>query len=150
VRINRAVFGIGLCIYLTSFFLIAASGPGPAPDPGSRGYSWAWWALVIPWQEVGLWSQTPWLLPAVAVVGLINPVFLIGVVMLVMHYRRCFTVLRIILLAMLPLCWVPFLFGIHPRPGYALWIIGMVVTLFSNRREQPSASSVLFKPTVAN
>jgi hypothetical protein len=150
VRINRTVFGIGLCIYLASFFLIAASGPGPATHPGSRGYSWAWWALVIPWQEIGLWSPTPLLLPAVAVVGLINPIFLIAVVMLVVHYRRCFAVLRIIVLSMFPFCWIPFLFGIHPRQGYARWIIGMVVTLFSNRREQPSASSLLFKPTVPN
>lgn len=150
MRINRAVFGIGLCIYLTSFFLIAASGPGPASDPGSRGYSWAWGALVLPWREIGLWSESPVLLPAVAVVGLINPIFIVGLLMLVMHHRRCFVVFRIILLSMFPFCWLPFVFGFHPREGYALWIIGMVLILFSNRREHPSTVSLLSKPTTAN
>ena len=146
VQMSRTALGIGFCIYVSSFFLVAASGPGPESNAGSRGYFWAWWALVLPWSELELWSnRTAILLPATAIVGLINPVFLMAVFALVMRLERFFTVLKIVLLSMLPFCWVPFLFGIRPREGYALWIIGMVLTLFSNRtdRSTPSLHSKL-------
>jgi hypothetical protein len=150
VKTSRRIFWIGLGIYVISFSLVAVAGPGSKTNPGSRGYWWAWWALVLPWDQIDLWTKAPEILPATAVVGMINPMFVAAIFALVRQYRRTFIVLRIILLLMFPCCMVSFVFmRLHPREGYVLWIIGMVLVLFSNRREQSAHSSSLFK-SVAN
>jgi hypothetical protein len=139
---NRALFWIGLVIYLTSFFLVGATGPGREANANLRGYAWAWWALVIPWEQIGLWTRAPEILPATAIAGIINPLFFAATFALVSGCRRSFTILRIVILLIIPFCWVPFLMGFHPREGYALWIVGMITVLFSNRRESTPVGPV--------
>jgi hypothetical protein len=142
------VFWVGLLIYFASFFPVGAAGPGPAPGHGSRGYFWAWWSLAIPWLNIDLWTQGAGsiLMPATAVVGLINPVFMITVFALVKQYRRLFVALKMILLVMFPFCLVPFvLFRFHPREGCALWVTGMLLVLFSDQRAGSEEVSVMGK-----
>jgi len=141
-------FWVGLLIYTASFFLVGAAGPGPAPGHGSRGYFWAWWSLAIPWLNIDLWSQGAGsiLMSATAVVGLINPVFILTVLALVKRYRRPFVALRIVLLVMFPFCLVPFvLFGFHPREGCALWGTGMLLVVFSDQSAGNEGVSVVRK-----
>ena len=142
MKTNSKMLWIGLSLYLGSFLLIGATGPGPAPGHGARGYFWAWWALAIPWLNLDLWTQGAGfiLMPATAVAGLINPVFIVTSLALVKPFWRLFFALRIVLLGMFPLCLIPFiLFRFRPREGFALWILGMMLVLFSSRRE-PSLS----------
>ena len=150
MKTSQRIFWIGLGTYVVSFFLVGVTGPGSEPNPGSRGYLWAWWALVTPWEQIGLWTKAPGLLAATAVAGLINPMFTAAVLALLGHCRRVFIALRITVLVMFPFCWVPLLLGFHPREGYALWITGMVLVLCSYRREQSLQPSSLFKSTTAN
>jgi len=69
--------------------------------------------------------------------GLINPVFIVtaflepsGV------YARRVPVLRIMVVIMIPFCWIFFAtsrFDVYPRGGHFLWIIGMLIVLFSGQ-----------------
>jgi hypothetical protein len=46
--------------------------------------------------------------------------------------RRTFAVLRIIVVLMIPFSWVVFDYEeLYPREGYFVWIIGMLLALFS-------------------
>jgi hypothetical protein len=138
--INRKLFGVGLLIYVTSFFLVGASGPGSQlaqSDP--RGYFWAFWALVLPWTEIDLWTRGagPFLMPATVIVGLINPVFLLAVVSLVKERDRLFSALKFSVFLMLPFCLVHFLlFRFFPREGFVFWTTGMLLVLFSGQPQQ--------------
>ncbi len=41
-------------------------------------------------------------------------------------------VLRIVVILMIPFCWVVFHYeSLHPREGHFVWIIGMLLVLFS-------------------
>ncbi len=153
MKTNSKMFWIGLLIYLASFFLVGAAGPGPAPGHGSRGYFWAWWALAIPWLNLDLWTQgaASILMLATAIVGLINPVFILSVVALVKSFRRLFVALRIVLFVMFAFCSVPFvLFRFRPREGFALWAIGMMLVLLSSRRERSAERGASLNLTVTN
>lgn len=148
MKINRAIFWIGLSLYVLSFFLISTTGPGAPPSRGiARGYADAWVSPLVPWVFIEQWSQgiLPILMPAILIVGLINPIFIATVIVLLKRLRRPFATLRIIVLLMFPFCGVPFIFGFRPREGFAVWIIGMLLVLFSNRRDQPSTSIPLWK-----
>lgn len=152
VKTKPRLFYFGLVIYLASFFLVGAGGPGQAPPShGSRGYFLAWWALLIPWINIDLWTKGlgPILMPATAVSGLINPIFISGVFTLVVGYRRAFAVLRVIVLSMMPFCWPLFFMGFRPREGYFVWTLGILLVLFSTSLERPAISSSPFKMTVA-
>jgi hypothetical protein len=153
MKINRATFSIGLLIYIASFFLLSVAGPGSAATRGQvRGYLCAWFALIIPWAQIESWPKgiLPILMPATVIVGLINPIFIASVIVLLKHIQRPFVVLRIIVLCMFPFCLIPFFFGFRPREGFAVWIVGMLLVLFSNRRDQPSASISLSKTPLAS
>jgi hypothetical protein len=48
---------------------------------------------------------------------------------------------------MLPFCWISFLL-FHPREGYFLWTLGMLLVLFSSFQTRSTTASIL-KPTVS-
>jgi hypothetical protein len=132
---RRTVFWIGLAGYVASFFLVAVVG---SPLVGTmRGYNCAYETLLNPWTDAGtLRHPTPVNLEeylAIAVSGLINPLFVVWVF-------KPSKLLRTVLLAMMPFCWVVFyLESLYPREGYFLWTLSMLLVSFS-RRLPPSPS----------
>jgi hypothetical protein len=66
------------------------------------------------------------------VTGLINPAFLITVVLrLCAANSRLVSILKFATILMLPSCWIVF-YGqkLYPREGYFIWTIGMLLVLF--------------------
>jgi len=47
--------------------------------------------------------------------------------------QRAFTILRATTLLIIPSCWiVSYYEGLYPREGHFLWLVAMVLALFSN------------------
>jgi hypothetical protein len=150
MKTNRLIFWLGLAVYVTSFLLVGMVSPGnPATRGPIRGYTCAWGTIVAPWVFASSWSKgiLPFLIPAIVISGLINPMFIGAVIALLRQRRRSFAVLRVIVLAMLPFCWISFLL-FHPREGYFLWTLGMLLVLFSSFRTRSTTDSIV-KPTVS-
>ena len=130
-------FAAGLLIYVFSFFL-AAVGPEPIP-----GYSCAVAALVLPVTEPQNPAQpSDWLrrlavrFVVIKVSGLINVVFVLATISgLAVRLEGWFKPLRILVLLMMPFCWVAFYTeALYPREGYLLWTLGIILVLFSPKR----------------
>ncbi len=63
---------------------------------------------------------------ALVISGLINPLFLVILTLAAMGYQQAVAILRIILLLMIPFCWVVFYsHPLYPREGHFLWVLGM-------------------------
>jgi hypothetical protein len=67
------------------------------------------------------------------IIGWINMAFLAS---LTIRWRsgdgRAFRILRTATLLMIPFCWIVFYNeGLYPREGHVLWVVGMVLALFS-------------------
>jgi hypothetical protein len=128
---------IGLLSYALSFFLIAA-GSFDATKP-LHGYFCASVPLLFFWEEARLWIHgapfiyNPLEYFSVLASGWINPVFLGA--LLITSLRPSisfFRFARIILILMIPICWIVFYYHpLYPREGYFLWIVGMFMVLFS-------------------
>jgi len=140
MSLQLKVFWTGLAIYAVSFFLLATGGSS-AGDSRMPGFFCAFYALVFPWVEAkDAWlhnmppvlGPVPWI--SLLVSGLINPVFLTTAFLdLTDQHPRAFVILRILVVVMIPFCWIffyTFPFG-YPREGHFVWIIGMLLTLFS-------------------
>ena len=134
------IFWTGILLYAVSFFLFAVGLPLPQGSP-YPGFFCAYFAFVFSFQSTHLGPPFHGrLLPFVALVvsGWINPVFLLSAFLdLTGQYQRTVNVLRIVVLSMIPFCWV-FLYSFHlyPREGHFLWILGMLMALFSARLSQ--------------
>ena len=119
------LFWIGLVLYAANFFLIAVS----MGDDSAPGYQCAWIMLIDP-----IGTAKALLHPSIStliayfsgsVVGLINAIFFLGAI--TGNY-----VLRIAPVLMMPFCWIVFYRnGYHPREGYVLWTVGMLLVLWS-------------------
>jgi hypothetical protein len=132
VKTSRIVLVVAMVLFVASFFVTAVGG-GIAPS--ILGYECASMTLFAPWGPDGLRSlrEEPLLYIALLLSGWINPVFLITMVLL----RKKSTTnaggkLRIVLLLMLPVCWIVFSKE-HARPGfgYFFWTAAMVLALYS-------------------
>ena len=71
------------------------------------------------------------------IIGWINIAFLAS---LTIRWRsgngRAFRILRTATLLMIPFCWIVFYNErLYPREGHVLWVVGMVLALFSERPE---------------
>jgi hypothetical protein len=152
MKTSRTIFWLGLVIYATSFFLVGMESPGNAATRSPmRGYTCAWTALIAPWAFAGLWSSgiLAVFMPAIVISGLINPLFIAAVIVLFRHRRRPFLILRVIVLSMIPFCWISFLL-LRPREGFVLWTLGMLLVLFSGYEALSTASSnSSLNPTMA-
>ena len=135
---------LGLVLFAVSFRLIAVRGAGAGPsDPGIRGYTCAYVALMSPWGSDGLrmLREGPVDFFAILFSGWINPVFLITMIVLLVRPKGSLArMLRIILLIMFLACWIVFYEEhLHPREGYFLWTAAMLLVLFSNKLVKPAA-----------
>lgn len=135
---ERTLLWVGLLIYTLSFALFWGGCHVPGCGP-SRGYFAAFFSLVLPLKEnpfSGRWLFHDMVFEYVALLisGWIKPVFLIVVALMLRgRYQRTVATLRIIVLLMFPFCWVVFYhYGFYPREGYFLWLLGMVLVLFSS------------------
>ena len=135
---------LGLVLFAFSFRLIAVREAGAGPsDPGIRGYTCAYVALLSPWGSDGLrmLREGPLDYFAILLSGSINPVFLIAVVVLLVRPKGSLAgMLRVMLLIMFLACWIVFYKEhLHPREGYLLWTAAMLLVLFSNKLVKPAA-----------
>src|SRR5262249_27030509 len=134
MKIHRIVALIGLLLYIGSFFLTAVKDTSANPS-GYTGYWCAYSTLVAPWGHDALEAlrEGPLLYFAILFSGWINPLFLITAGMLwAKPNGRVGAFLRIIVVLMLPACWVVFhQYKVRPHVGYWLWTSAMLAVLFS-------------------
>ncbi len=130
---QRYILWIGLLLYAASFFLIAVVGRGAA-----RGYICAYSALSFPWSgnlfgPLGIFENKLLEYVAVLISGWINLVFLVAAILAVRERSgRMLAALRIAVILMIPFCWVVFRYqDLYAREGHFVWILGMLLTLFS-------------------
>lgn len=135
---QRHISCVGLLLYAASFFLIAVVGRGPIP-----GYVCAYSALSFPWGgnlfgPFGIFENKIFEYAAVLISGWTNLVFLFATILtLCERFPRMLAVLRIALLLMIPFCWVVFRYqDLYAREGHFVWILGMLLTLFSREMAQ--------------
>jgi len=98
-------------------------------------------AFAIPLTEIklALINNVPftfpiWVLLCIFVSGWTNLVFIATVLLdLVQLHPRTVTVLRVVVLSMIPFNWIIAFYAFHtyPRGGHFFWIIGMLLVLFS-------------------
>jgi hypothetical protein len=138
---QRAIAWIGLSLYGVSFFLVAVD----APDP-MLGWSCAYFALLLPLTtplSAPVFSGSAFLYLAMLVSGWINVMFPIA---LILHasrrHRRMVVILRAIILLMMPFCWPVFYYEAlrFPREAHFVWIIGMLLVLFSEELSRLAGS----------
>jgi hypothetical protein len=136
MRLQRGIIWIGWIFYVFSFFLTAV---GPSDSRPILGYDCAYVTLFFSWEQARLWLRG---VPSISnpsdyistlVSGWINPVFLIAVVL--NSFKRSKASARvaiIILIFMIPFCWIVFYnHNLYPREGHIVWIAGMLMVLWS-------------------
>jgi hypothetical protein len=123
------VLGWAMLAYAVSFGLFAVSRGVPIP-----GYGCAYVTLVntLVMDSRFFEGKTAEYI-ALLISGWINIAFLAS---LAIRWRsgngRAFRILRTTTLLMIPFCWIVFYDeGLYPREGHVLWIVGMVLALFS-------------------
>jgi hypothetical protein len=146
MKINRILLLIGMVLYIVSFFLTAVKDTFASTSAsGYPGYLCAYLTLLSPWGHDGLrmLQASPVDYFAVLVSGLINPVFLITMVLLLRKPNsRLAATLRVVVLCMFAACWIVF-YKEHLRPqaGYFLWTAAMLLVLFSTVWFGPSVKA---------
>lgn len=139
---GKIILVVALLAFIASFFITAANDANGARNAsGPSGYLFAFMALIFPWGDIGLkmLGKRPMEFFSILLSGWINPVFLITVFLLqIKRTMQWGHVLRVVLLLMLPSCWIAFdYWHLRPRYGYFLWtaaiIMGLFADLFSNR-----------------
>ena len=148
---QRLIVGIGAALYALSFFLAATSDVHPlqitqtrdpvtadGSNPSLPGWMCAVYALFIPFWILGNGAQGQSASPpqialiALLVTGLINPLFLATFVNVLRHRQRAVEILRIVLVVMLLCCGIVFYtFGMYPREGFLVWVLGMLLVMSS-------------------
>lgn len=125
---------VGLALYATSFVLPAISSSSAAGG-AVRGYLCAWITLTVPWGHDGMnvFHDKPFVYIAILVSGLTNLVFLITAALMLMNRRQLAAIFRVLLLVMLPCSWfILYQLKFVPREGHYLWILSMLLVVFSN------------------
>jgi hypothetical protein len=132
------LFWLGMLVYVVSFFLPAVAWPGSSPPP-IVGFVAAFISLSHPLEEAIQFFQgvPPLFAPledaALLISGCINPFFLLTAFLILIDGRgRALSICKILLLLMIPFCWLFFtLRHFYPREGHFLWVLGMLLVLFS-------------------
>ncbi|MGA7916712.1 MAG: hypothetical protein WCA00_15870 [Candidatus Acidiferrales bacterium] len=136
-------FWIGLTLYALSFFLFAVDESGFLAGSPVRGYfcaelafhSWVDFRAMAPGGE---FADNRFAFVCLLITAWINPIFLF-------YCIRPIRILRRALLPMIPCCWIFFYYeGLIPREGHVLWVLGMLLVLFSDRlNPKPLAAGVV-------
>ena len=142
---NRLCFWGGFSLYLVSFWLTAVSGQHGVLAPESPSIAdWAFDTFLTPLMFIHMQSAGT-LVEDLTIAkvsfflnGWVNPAFLLVVfLMLLDKIPRLTRVLRYVLLPMIAFCWITLLYQhAHPREGYFLWTIGMLLVLFSSELQK--------------
>jgi hypothetical protein len=131
---SQKILFIALAAFIGSFFLTAVR-TADVLHLDIPGYFCALSTFFSPWSKDGLQdlSTKPVEYFAGLFSGLINPLFLAAIVMLQRKKtQRLGKKLRVIVLLMLPSCWLYFLEArMYPNVGYFLWIGAMLTALFA-------------------
>ena len=154
MKARHVIFALGTCLYVLSFFLPAATEFYKGDDRGGSGRSFsktvtgaacAVFALaplraLIESPEQRAASGTPhWsdALVALTISGLINPAFLVCLVVLALNQKSALgSAIRVVVLLMLV---APLFFFYYPgstlRPnvGYFVWTGAMLIVLFGDK-----------------
>lgn len=133
MKLPRWFVWSGLLLYAVAFALPAISAPDSPPLPG---YRCAFFVTVMqPWSpdNRALVVHAPLRYIPLMLTGWINPLFLVtAILVLLRRASRLASVLRIIVVLLIPLCWVVFHYeNVRPREGFFLWIGGMLLVLIS-------------------
>ena len=131
---NRIVLVVALAMFVASFFCASAMGSSKFITTSEfSGWFCAYVTLLMPWGHDPSLNHSLLGNMALLFSGLINPIFLVTVVLMIRERApRLVNALRIVLLLMLPSCWVVFLDQhIWPRYGYFLWVAAILLVLFS-------------------
>ena len=139
MTVERKILWAGMLVYAVSFFLVAVGGSGLYA--GAPGFACAVEAISAPLHlsDLGILAFEN---ISLHISGLINPVFLATVIlMLVRPSHRLVLIAKVALLLMAPFCWIVFHYeNLYPREGYFLWILGMLLTLFSTNLAASNSS----------
>jgi hypothetical protein len=137
-KTKAKLFWTGLALYGASFLLVAVVGTGPG-----RGYSCAFQSIFLSLADVWarLTKRPPYLTQdllesfALLVSGLINFAFLLYVLVIRLKPNDWAVIaLRLAVPLMIPFCWIVFYYeDFYPREGHFLWILGMLLVLFSDK-----------------
>ena len=132
----QGTLAVGLALYVGSFFAPAIAGSAVTPPGWAPGYICAFCAFVMPLQGLGFFGSDRLEFLSMLVSGWINPIFIVAMILALRWAdKRPFAVLRIAVLAMIPFCWIVYYKErSYPREGHFLWILGMLLILFSQRR----------------
>ncbi|HEV2990335.1 MAG TPA: hypothetical protein VG759_17995 [Candidatus Angelobacter sp.] len=143
MKINRWLFWSGLLVYAVAFALPAIFAPDSPALPGYRCAAFV--TVMQPWshENRALIHDAPLRYLPMAMTGWINPLFLVTTLLILLRKAaRLVGVLRIIILLLIPFCWVVFHYEtVRPREGHILWILGMLLVLFSVRLRQKEVVS---------
>lgn len=125
----------GVVMFAVSFILPAVREASNPHSAGVPGFTCATLTIQMPWTKDGrsILHQAPLEYFSILFSGWINPVFLVSLVLVLIKPRWRFTiVLRYIVTLMFVFCWIVF-FQLHlyPRQGYFLWMLGILLALFS-------------------
>lgn len=134
MRVKKMIL-IGIGLYAVSFILPAIGGAAvTAPSGWAPGYHCAWLALVMPFGALRSNFRYEHLeYFSMLISGWINPVFIIALAVGIQRrLARLFIALRTALLLMIPFCWIVYYKeASYPREGHFVWILGMLLALFS-------------------
>jgi hypothetical protein len=135
------LFWIGLLIYSISFFLLATG--GSVGDGRMPGLFCAFLSFFVPLKQasLALFHNVP--IPirpvpyfSLLIAGWINPVFLITAFLILAEiHQRLVAILKVVIVLMIPSTWLFFAtFRMYyPREGHFVWVIGMLLVLFSDQ-----------------
>jgi hypothetical protein len=138
-------------MYGVSFLLVALAETSASPGTQSFfGFFCASFAFCYPWVEARdvLFHNVPPLFGPLAyasllVAGWINPVFLLVACLDLTNARlRLASILRMVILGMIPFAWFFAFYEIrtYPREGHFLWLLGMLLVMYPQQ----------FSPNVAS
>ncbi len=138
---KQALFRLGLVFYVLSFFLVA-TGDREGIVGRLRGYECAYSVVhaaltTTPFSPSSTDYAPPFMYLSILISALITPVFLVNVTLIFLkRASRTASVLKFVLLSMIPFCWVIFhALKVYPREGHVFWVIGMLLVLFSSPKQ---------------
>lgn len=124
----------GILMFAVSFILPAVSQSGSSS--GIPGIVCATNTLRVPWTKDGtsLLHQAPVQFFSILLSGWINPLFLVSLLLILIKPRWIVvSLLRYAVTLMFIACWVVFhQLHLYPRQGYFLWMLGILLALYSN------------------